>query len=252
MTALPPGRSVAHAAFPKGRGQAEAESRPVSARSIGLAIVTALCVAGAAFAGVVFALRATVPEQAETVGAPVAVMIGEVKLLVAASQIRVPEQRIGGALARIDLALDAATLAPAGFRAAESADLAGLIFVSLEPARDGGDPANRAEELYNRFLDADAVEAPDGLIKRSFKPKSPYNDEELYIAAPDGKAFAARCGPVNARSMPPTCLWQVRYGGLDVHIRFSPRHLPDWQRIAAGVFDTLSDMRKADGGARMP
>jgi hypothetical protein len=212
----------------------------------------ALCVAGAAFAGVVFALRLTVSQQPETAGAPVAVVVGEVKLMISAAAIRVPEQRIGGTLARLDLALDALTLTPAGYRAADKADVDGTIFVSLELARDGGDPANRAEDLYSRFLEADTEEAPDGLVKRRFKPKSPYNDEDLYLAAPDGKAFSARCGPVNARSMPPTCLWQVRHGGLDVQIRFAPQHLPDWQRIAAGVFDMLADMRRADGGAAMP
>ncbi len=228
------------------------ESKPAPALRIALAMGLLVLIAGLAFGAVVLVLRSTLPAASSGASAPVLVTIGETRLTVPAGLIRVPEQRGGGPMARLDLAMDAATMQPAGFRSAEAPDTRSFVFISLEQTRDGGDPANRAEELYNRFLTPEAVEAEGGLIKRAFRAKSPYDDEVLYIAAPDGKAFAARCGPINARAMEPTCLWLIRHGGLDLQVRFNPAHLGEWQKIAAGTFDVLAAMRSADGGAKLP
>ncbi len=230
---------------PSGRKRAKRHALPresvaVAPRAVLIAFLLALCGAAAAFTLVAWLMRATLPDAPAADGVPVLAIVGDVRLTVPAGMIRVPEQRVGGVLARLDLVLDAATLEKAAARAAAVPDAETLIFVSIEPTRDGGDPANRAEELYSRFLTAETVEAPGGLVKRRFRETSPYNDEELYLAAPDGRAFAARCGPINARAMPSTCLWQIRHGGLDIALRFSPSHLGDWQRIAAGAcFDLL-------------
>jgi hypothetical protein len=198
---------------------------------------------------VVLALKLTLFTPApELTNRPVSIQIGKVPLVVPANQIRVTEQRIGGALWRLDLALDAATLSKPGSLQMPKDS----IFITVEPSGEGTDPVNRTEELYSRFLTADATPLESGLVKRIFRDKSPYNDEELYISAPDGRAFAARCGPVNARNIEPVCLWLVRHRGLDIQIRFDPSHLPRWEALAAGFFDRLAAMRQSDGGAAMP
>jgi hypothetical protein len=213
-----------------------------------LAGLIAWLVAALAFALVLLVLRNSFSASSVPDGAPVSVTIGRVALTVPAGLIRIDAQKAGGTLETLDLMLDIGTLGPAG---AEHA-LDRLVFLSFERAREGGDPAGRTEELYARFLTPETAEADGGLIRRRFKPKSPYDDEELVLAPPDGRAFAARCGPLEARTLKPSCLWQLRHGGLDIGVRFDPAHLGDWQRIAAGVFDLLAAIRRVDGGASTP
>jgi hypothetical protein len=243
-----PAAAASGAARPAARPQSEA----VPFRTMLLAGLIAWLVAALAFACLLLVLRHSLAEPPMLANAPVMVSIGAVELTVPAAMIRNPAQRSGGALETLELMLDARQLAPVPRAQGILPPLEDLVFLSFEPAREGSDPAGRTEDLYGRFLTDEAEETAGGLIRRRFKAKSPYNDEELYLAPPDGRAFSARCGPLEAKSMAPSCLWQVRHGGLDIRIRFAPVYLKDWQRIAAGSFDLIAAMRSKDGGATTP
>jgi hypothetical protein len=213
------------------------------------AVFFAIAVLATGIGGLVLALKLTLfTTTPMPLNRPVSVEIGKVMLVVPSDQMRVIEQRVGGVLSRLDLALDAETLTKPGSTARPKDS----IFISIEASGEGTDPVNRTEELYSRFLTPEATPLESGLVKRVFRDRSPYNDEVLYVSAPDGRAFAARCGPVNARNIDAVCLWLVRHRGLDVQIRFDPSLLPRWEAIAAGVFDRLAAMRQADGGGVLP
>lgn len=72
------------------------------------------------------------------------------------------------------------------------------ILVELVPADDAPAPADRPTLLYARFLSSAAESGPGGLVRRVFRDGTPYEGEVLYLAPPDGRAFAARC----ARDVP--------------------------------------------------
>ncbi len=61
-------------------------------------------------------------EERALSNAPVVALVGNQRLILPESLIRVTEQRGGGPLARLDLALDAQTLLPAGGAAHDAAD----------------------------------------------------------------------------------------------------------------------------------
>jgi hypothetical protein len=68
-----------------------------------------------------------------------------------------------------------------------------LALLTIAPSDEAIDPAERPSRLYARFLEAEAVPGPGGLIRRRFEKGMPYELEELYVAPPDGSDFFARC-----------------------------------------------------------
>lgn len=107
-----------------------------------------------------------------------------------------------------------------------------LVFIALQQAEATLDPARRPAELYGHFLTADTWSNPGGLLMRRFEASSPYHDEELYLSPPEGREFSARCAKPNDRSGAESCLWLLRIGGLDVHVRFAPARLAEWRKLA--------------------
>lgn len=166
--------------------------------------------------------------------------VGGRAVTVERAMIRNPDLRDGGAVNRLDLAL-----AWPDFRAAGGASAVGkdVVFVAIEDAapaiksKDDIDPAVRPVELYAKFLDPDAQEAPAGLILRRFRKGTPYEGEELYVSTPDERVFSARCPTISAvgASINEMCLWQTRLNGLEVQTRFHPQMLANWQNLASGV-----------------
>jgi hypothetical protein len=185
-------------------------------------------------------LRPVAAPAAEVVPAT----IGALRLAVPAAFVR------GGARAggeRIDAVLrhptfEAAASAPRGARPA-GADVSGLVFLSIVKADGGIDPAERAQDLYGRFLEADAWQNPGGLLLRRFQAGSPYEDEELYLSPPDGRAFTARCRKPGKGTdlIGEACLWRHRIEGADIQVRFAPDLLPEWEALAAGVRQRVAE-----------
>jgi hypothetical protein len=116
-----------------------------------------------------------------------------------------------------------------------------LIFASIQKNDGVIDPSNRVQDIYGRFLESATFDSPGGLLMKRFHADSPYGDEELFIAPPDGRVFAARCRKPEKtdKSIGETCLWRFRQSGADIQIRFSPALLPRWEEMALGLAKRL-------------
>jgi hypothetical protein len=151
---------------------------------------------------------------------------------------------------RADLVIRFPEMTAAGIPPAKPADAADprlLLFLAI--LRNDGilDPADRIQDLYGRFLDPFTFENPGGLLMRRFVADSPYADEDLFIAPPDGRVFAARCrkpgkgADKSSEAQSEACIWRFRQSGADVQLRFSPTLLPQWEDMAMGVATLLKD-----------
>ena len=109
-----------------------------------------------------------------------------------------------------------------------------IIVFRIEPQDATIDPSERPTKLYARFLKTESWSHPGGLIMRRFETGSPYEREDLYLAPPEGRRFAARCQapPSKPDGLPDTCLWDFRLSGLDVQMRFAPDLLASWELLA--------------------
>jgi hypothetical protein len=111
-----------------------------------------------------------------------------------------------------------------------------LVFIGLKPADPTLDPAERTERLYQRFLDENSWSHPGGLVARAFVDGSPFEGDELFYVAPEGRDFAARCRrPDPARKTPNTCIAVFRLGDLDVELRFAASLLSQWSALKEGA-----------------
>jgi len=153
-----------------------------------------------------------------------------------------PASRGGGRLQQLDLAAFFPGFTPAG----EVADVNGktdlteryekLVFVTIKPSDPGLDPVERPAKLYARFLEPDGWSHPGGLVAKAFEPGSPFEGQELYFVAPEGREFAARCGrPDQTQKTPNSCVYDFRVGDLDVELRFSAALLSEWEKLNAGA-----------------
>ena len=113
----------------------------------------------------------------------------------------------------------------------------GTIYLNLREQEKSIDPAERPARLYVRFLETEQWTHPGGLIMRHFESSSPFGREDLYMAPPEGRVFAARCirPQQPPDGLPNTCIAEMRLQGLDLRMRFSPELLSDWERITLGV-----------------
>lgn len=170
-------------------------------------------------------------------------MIGETRLSVPPALARFPVGRGGGVLERLDISVTFPAFTPAGDGAEAGKD---IVFITLTASDRTVDPADRPVTLYARFLEEEIVERPDGLAMRHFQPGSPYDFEDLYIAPPEGRAFAARCTRPKqpADGLPETCLTDLRIGALDAQIRYAPELLPQWEPLIAGARKLIGEMRR--------
>jgi hypothetical protein len=136
---------------------------------------------------------------------------------------------------------------PAHARVPSRVDGAGEIVVTLFAPDEAIDPVERPAKLYARFLEADVWSHPGGLMMRRFEAGSPYENEELYMAPPEGRAFFARCmrPPQTPDGLPDKCLSELRQAGLQARIRFSPELLPEWQAMMNGVRGLIRSLMRA-------
>jgi hypothetical protein len=147
-----------------------------------------------------------------------------------------------GTSERVDVITQFPEMSPAGIPPATTTGLKAqdsrqLVFIAILRGDGVLDPSERPQELYGRFLEPDTWQNPGGLLLRRFEAGSPYEDEELFIAPPDGRVFAARCRKPGkgAESIGEACLWRFRQAGADVQVRFSVDILPQWEVMAMDV-----------------
>jgi hypothetical protein len=118
-----------------------------------------------------------------------------------------------------------------------------IIQITLSPVEDVLDPQDRPAKLYARFLTAEALEGPGGLVLREFEPDSPYQTEELLLAPPDGRSFFARCPNAQLGAPGEGCLSMFRAGTIDVELRYPPSLLGHWETLYEGARGVLGRMQ---------
>lgn len=180
----------------------------------------------------------------------VEVTVGPSRLRLDPAYLRRQEDRDGGRMSELTLAASFDSFRPAppigplrpGMMQADP----DLIVMTVRPADPALAPADRTAKLYARFLESDTWSNPGGLVMRRFTRNSPYASEELYIAPPDGRRFAARCiRPIQPHDgLPDTCIAQTRVENLDIDIRFPPDLLVDWDRLLRGVQGLVLSMAR--------
>ena len=120
-----------------------------------------------------------------------------------------------------------------------------LVFIGLKPADPALDPAERTARLYQRFLDENSWSHPGGLVARAFVDGSPFEGDELFYVAPEGRDFAARCRrPDPARKTPNTCIAEFRFGDLDVELRFAASLLWQWSALKEGARGLIESAKR--------
>jgi hypothetical protein len=177
--------------------------------------------------------------------------VGETSFALPTGYFR-PASRGGGKLEKMQLAAFFPDFTPAGdLNDITSATNLGeryerLVFVTIAQSDASLDPADRPIKLYARFLDPEGWTHPGGLIARAFLPGSPFEGEELYFIAPEGREFAARCGkPDEARKSPNFCIDDFRVDKLVVELRFSANLLSEWQALMSGARGLVESGRRA-------
>ena len=220
---------AAHPATRGHRGLDGAEPRRIDAQvgwgGAALAAVCALAVGLGAYG-----LR----PPAAPVPAPVDVVVAGVAVTVPSTWLRAGPVPPAAPVERLDLIVPTSEL----MRTVGVEDAPGdqPVFVTL--SRPGGsmDPADRTTLLHARFLSAAVAPGAAGLIRRAFRSGTPYASEDLYLAPPDGRAFAARCfRSAAAANMKAACLAELRQNGLDLQVRFAPVVLPFWEPLGAAL-----------------
>jgi hypothetical protein len=182
--------------------------------------------AAAALAGTLWVRRPVAPE-------PVLV-----PFRVGALTIRVPQAWLGPSMPRTGGGTDSLEIKVPLAALLDPAPTAGdplgreTLHVTVLPVEAGLPPAERAGSLYARFVAATAVPVEGGLIRREFRPGTPFEGETLYVVPPDGRRFTARCA---APSEPAACLSELRLGEIDLRVRFAPGLLAEWERMVQGL-----------------
>lgn len=172
---------------------------------------------------------------------PLDIRLGAVRLALPAAYVRNPELRMSGEFSEVEIAANAQDFRPAPqpaqLRPGMEDASEGIVYISLKPQEKTLDPAERPARLYVRFLEREEWSHPGGLVMRRFEEGSPFGHEDLYMAPPEGRLFAARCiRPAQPPDgLPNTCISEMRFAGLDVRLRFSPNRLGEWEHLIAGV-----------------
>lgn len=222
-------------------------AQEMPSRSVDLAVLVLLAgtlLLSIALGGIAIALlRPRVPTPVGVVS----YQIGERAFAVPRAWLRPAMPLKGGRVDRIDLVIPwpGATAAEAAGAQGAAGGMGAVVLLNVAASDDAPDPAERVERIYSRFLTDGIAPAAEGLVARQFRPGSPYEHERLFLSAPDGRAFAARCAaPQQGARQAGSCLADMRLDGLDVQVIFAPERLADWQRLAGGVRKAIAAIRR--------
>jgi hypothetical protein len=190
----------------------------------------------------------------DTVPRPVTVTISGEPLVISSDRIRFADQRRGGALPRVDLAVLWPDMVG---RTATNRDAFALprpetpvLQIAIEPNSTALDSAARLASVYLRYFAADPPDeslAPpvDGLVARRFVASSPYADETLYFEPGSVHPFVARCFPRAEGDQRRLCLTEIGFGkSLVAAIRFPPALLADWRHLQDACRSLLDGISK--------
>ena len=174
---------------------------------------------------------------------PLHAAIGSVSLTVPGRLIR--EGSPHRATGNIELALAWPEFGPAA-RAAPGAPEPRQVFIGLKPSQQEPIAVSTASELYGPFFEQETWTHPSGLIVRRFRDASPFRDEDMYLAPPEGRGFYARCAKTGTylETSAEHCLWVFSYKDMVVQARFSPELLGDWEALKAKTEELIAGIAK--------
>jgi len=162
------------------------------------------------------------------------VSVGGTLFNVPTAAIRRKIQRHSGPQERVDLAFSFPSLEPPEAPKHVSADTVeeqpqpiDRIFVSIAAHHDSLAPDMRVRTIYPRYLEQTSTPLEDGLAMRAFKDGSPYNNEDMFVAA--NPALTARC--TRDTATPGMCLSERRIEGADLTFRFPRSWLSQWRDV---------------------
>lgn len=210
-----------------------ADPQPIRWRRIGLPAAFLILALAAGLAALALWSRTLVAPPPAPQGGTVEVTVAERTLVVPRAWLIEPESARQGVRPPVRLSLEAPLRDLLDLDTIPEGLAVGLAF---QPADEAPAPSERPSLLYNRFLLPGAEATADGLVRRVFEPGSPYEGEALFLAPPQGRAFAARClDGAAAEGVRLPCLAELRRGGLDVQVRLPRAALGQWSRIVAAV-----------------
>jgi len=220
--------------------------RPGWALALALAALLALAAIAAAFIAYVLWPRWPGPPISSDAPA-LPITIAGTAFNVPPAAMRIPLQRRAGAHERVDLAFLWPSLEPPAVAARTPGAIApqaiDRLFVTIATAGETLPPAERIKTIYPRYVAADAVAEPNGLVVRAFRSGTPYQGEDLIHDASAPEGFVVRCSRDGAGPTPGTCLFSRRIEHADIMVRFPRDWLSDWRAVDAGIERLLESLR---------
>ena len=228
-----------HPARPKSRKRG-----PSVGLAIALAALSILIVVAAAFVALVLWPRwpaATVAP--DTPALPITV--GGVLFNVPPAAIRMRIQRRPGAQERLDLAFLWPSLMPPDPAARpaprDSVPPIDRLFMTIEPQSAALAPNDRVRTIYPRYLADTQYDGPDGLKVISFRDGTPYQSEDLFFDPAAQPGFVTRCS--RPAATPGMCLYERRFEGVDVTVRFPSEWLTSWRAVNEGIEKLIGKLK---------
>jgi hypothetical protein len=179
------------------------------------------------------------------------ITVGGVVFNVPPAAIRVGMQRHPGTQARIDLVFLWPSLRPPDGAARPSPhampDLSDRLFVTVSASDGTLAPLDRLRVIYPRYTAGTPVVGPDGLAVQTFRPGSPYQEEDLIHHPASAERFLLRCTRPGTPT-PATCLHERRIGGADVTVRFPRQWLANWTEVADSIDRLLANLKPSEIG----
>jgi hypothetical protein len=126
-----------------------------------------------------------------------------------------------------------------GPASAESRD---IVHVTVQPL-DKEHGAERQMSVWSRFLTPTVWSHPGGLVIRGFKTGSPFERDELYMTAPDGRDFAALCPLTLAAGREEPCRLTMRHGPFDLAVRLPRDALSHWEQVTQIIRARVEQIR---------
>lgn len=211
--------------------------RPSRFSSIPLALLTIALVFGATlyFGEIILRRTGWIEERQlthEEKAQPVQIQVAAARFSIAPELIRHAEQRKGGLLPQLDLAVLWPTMEPSPREAAgNDAILAKRILITIEQSTGSLDTSSRFESIYRKFFIGTPEPIVGNLHEQKLDPESGYGDETIVYDPRGGQPFAARCTRPTA-DIPTECLREIILpNGLTVIYRFRRPLLAHWRDL---------------------
>jgi hypothetical protein len=190
-------------------------------------------------------------ETAPAITGSARITLGSTTLAVPRAVLANSAQWGGGRMERVDITLRADDFAPLPPRLPSEAHLPmpERVQIRLSVAAPNSGAAERFQLLYSRFVSAETLMRPDGLVTRRFRAGTPYEDLEIHLGAGIGQHFYALCPKPDTRSGAPApiepCTAILSAPGITAELRFPVSRLGEWKRIGTKSAELLESWREA-------